>query len=409
MSEFLTLLTPEAALARLLAALALTPSAEMVSAPAAAGRVLAAPVIAPLALPGFARSTVDGYAVRAADTFGAGESLPAYLVVSGEVLMGRAAGLTLAPGQCAQIHTGGMLPSGADAVVMVEHTQEARSGEIEVRRAAAAGENVLQPGEDVAAGDTVLGAGTRLRPAAIGGLTALGLTDVAVARRPRVAIISSGDEVVAPGQPLGPGQVYDVNTYALQALISAAGGHPLSLGIIPDNAVAFRGAAEEALAAADIVVFTAGSSVSVRDLTAHTIDALGRPGVLVHGISIRPGKPTILAACDGKPVIGLPGNPVSALIIARRFVVPLLQRLLGETPGPTPYATARLTINLASAAGREDWVPVRLHDGVDGPEAEPIFGKSNLIFTLAGADGLVCIPAAANGLPAGAAVRVELL
>jgi molybdopterin molybdotransferase len=268
---------------------------------------------------------------------------------------------------------------------------------------------VLQPGEDVAAGETVLTAGSRLKPAAIGGLMALGLTTATVARRPTVAIISSGDEVVAPGRPLGPGQVYDVNTYALQALIAAAGAAPLSFGIIPDDAVAFRAAAEEALAAADIVVFTAGSSVSVRDLTAHTIDALGTPGVLVHGVSVRPGKPTILAACDGKAVIGLPGNPVSALLIARRFLVPLIDRLLGAAPAPVPQIGARLMINLSSASGREDWVPVRLRAGKEGLEAEPIFGKSNLIFTLAKADGLVCVPAAANGLPAGSDVQVELL
>ena len=408
MSEFLNLVPPPEALARLLARLNPVVQVEIERTENALGRVLAADIIAGQPLPPFKRSTVDGFAVRAADTHGAGASLPAYLSCVGEVAMGGAAERSLAPGECVIIHTGGMLPENADAVVMVEDTQAAAAGEIEIYRALAAGDNVLQTGEDVRPGETVLTRGSRIRAAEIGGLMALGYTSVEVARRPRVAILSSGDEVVSPEDEPGPGQVRDVNSYALQALVREAGGEPLLFGILPDRIDAFRSAARRALDEAEIVVFTAGSSVSVRDLTAQVIDELGEPGVLVHGVSVRPGKPTILAVCGGRPVIGLPGNPVSALVIAGLFVRPVIHGYLGVSAAPAPVRTARLTTNLASQAGREDWVPVRLVQEGGVWLAEPVFGKSNLIFTLARADGLIRIPAAANGLAAGAAVEVAL-
>ncbi len=410
MPEFLELVSPPEALHTLLGHLPAQPQPEEVESVHAAGRVTYAAVTAPHALPAFPRSTVDGYAVRAADTHGASESLPAYLSLIGEVPMGAQPDVRLGRGECALIHTGGMLPEGADAVVMIEHTQQARPEEIEILRAVGVGENVLKTGEDVQRGEEVIPAGTRLRAAEIGGLMALGITRVRVARRPRVAILSSGDEVVPPDQQPGPGQVRDVNTYTLQTLVTQAGGEPLSYGIIPDRAEAFRTAAERALAACDVVVFTAGSSVSVRDLTARTIDSLGEPGTLVHGVNVRPGKPTILAVCAGKPVIGLPGNPVSALVIGGIFVTRVIERLLGlQRELPRPAVPARLSVNLASVSGREDWVGVRLRRGPEGYLAEPVFGKSNLIFTLARADGLIRIPAEANGLPAGARVEVVLL
>lgn len=428
MSEFLTLLPPPDALARLLDHLPVQLRPEDLSTVDALGRVTFAPISAPHPLPEFPRSTVDGYAVRATDTHGASESLPAYLSLIGEVPMGGAPNFVLRPTECALIHTGGMLPVGANAVVMVEHTERiGHAGdltappanplpnqptpEIEILRAVAVGENVIRAGEDVQADEVVIPAGAVLRPAEVGGLMALGVTTMRVARRPRVGILSSGDEVVPPDAATRPGQIRDVNTYTLRALIAQAGGDPIPYGIIPDNAEAFRTAARRALAECDMVVFTAGSSVSVRDLTAQTIDELGQPGVLVHGVNVRPGKPTILAVCDGKPVIGLPGNPVSALVIAGLFVTPVIQRLLGVHPRPRPFVPARLTLNLPSQAGREDWVAVRLgvaSEGV-GYLAEPVFGKSNLIFTLARADGLIRIPADANGLAAGETIEVFIL
>jgi molybdopterin molybdotransferase len=331
------------------------------------------------------------------------------LTLIGEVPMGAAAGLSLSAGQCALIHTGGMLPAGADAAVMVENTQSARSTEVEILRAAAPGENVIKVGEDVASGEEVIPAGVRLRPAEIGGLMALGYTRVRVACRPRVGILSSGDEVVPPDAEMGPGQVRDINSYSLGALIEQAGGLAKRYGILPDHSEALRAAAAQALTECDVMIITAGSSASSRDLTAAVIDSLGRPGVLVHGVAVRPGKPTILAVCDGKAVVGLPGNPVSALVIAGLFVVPVLQALLGlRSDRPAPRLNARLTTNLPSQAGREDWQAVRVVETPQGYLAEPIFGKSNLIFTLARADGLVRIPPAATGLEAGQSVEVYL-
>lgn len=410
MSEFLELLPPPDALKLFINRLQPTVSTELVLSQNALDRVTSQAVLATFALPSFPRSTVDGFAVRAPDTHGASESLPAYLNVVGEVPMGGTADFSLDVGECAIIHTGGMIPNGATGVVMVEYTQEAREGEVEILRAVGDGENILQVGEDVRPDDVVIPAGVKLRSAEIGGLMAQGLTDVSVAKRPKVGILSSGDEVVTPGEPLQMGQVYDVNSYSLRALVEASGGEPINYGVLPDNAESFRTAAQKAKAECDIVVFTAGSSVSVRDLTAQTIDELGVPGVLVHGISVRPGKPTILAVCDGTAVIGLPGNPVSALVIARIFVTATIEAMLGLAKSrPKAAVAARLTLNLSSQAGREDWIGVRLTETDTGYDAEPVFGKSNLIFTLAKADGLLRIPAAANGLPAGELVTVELL
>jgi len=409
--EFLELLPPAAALEKLLKQLpkSVLPSEDIATIDSL-GRVLKSQVLAPEPLPAFARSTVDGYALHAADTFGANESLPAYLPLMGEVPMGTAPGFELPRGAAAAIHTGGMLPVGADAVLMLEYTQLSRPAELEIMRAVGVGENVLKVGEDVETGQMVLPAGTFLRAAEIGGLLALGITCVDVVRPPRVAILSSGDEVVPPEQVVQPGQVRDINSYSLSALVTEAGGEPVRYGIVADREDAVKSALQTALAESDLVVVTAGSSASTRDLTARVVNTLGKPGVLVHGVNVKPGKPTILAVCDGKAVIGLPGNPVSALVIARLFVVPLIERMLGLPANRIrPSVAARLTVNLASQAGREDFVPVRLVSTPKGMDADPIFFKSNLIFTLARADGLVHIPADANGLPAGSPVQVELL
>ncbi len=410
MPEFLELSPPQEALETLLSHLNVEPQSEQIDPRLALGRVTALAVRAPHPLPSFPRSTVDGYAVLAADTYGAGDTLPAYLKVAAEVPMGAEAGVDLSSGSCALIHTGGMLPSGADAVVMVEHTQSASEDEVEIYRAVAVGENVLKVGEDVATGDEVIPAGVELRAAEIGGLMAIGATRLAVVRMPRVGIISSGDEVISPDAELKPGQVRDVNAYTLSALVQGSGGVPVNYGIVPDRYTAMQEAAAHALEECDLVVVTAGSSASTRDLTAQVFDSLGEPGVLVHGVNVRPGKPTILAVCAGKAMIGLPGNPVSALVIASLFVVPVIQEYLGiKRVRHRPSITARLAINVSSQAGREDWVPVRLVAAEDGYQADPVFGKSNLIFGLVRADGLMRIPADANGLAAGELVQVIFL
>ncbi len=411
MPEFLNLKPPLEALEILLlelgAAKQLAP--EKVKTEAALGRVLAQPIVAQEPLPSFDRTTVDGYAVKAVDTYGASESLPVYLELLGEAPMGKSPEQIVMRGQCVLIHTGGMLPQGTDAIVMIEHTQKVHASEVEILRAVAVGENVLYTGEDVAVGETVIQAGSRLRPAEIGGLMALGITEVSVFSKPEVGILSSGDELVAPQNALQPGQVRDINSYTLGALVELIGATPKRYGIIPDKIEALEESARKALAENDCLVITAGSSASTRDLTAEVISKLGSPGVLVHGVNVRPGKPTILAVCDGKPVIGLPGNPVSALVIANFFVKPVIELLLGIGKKPIiSQVPARLTVNLASQSGREDWIAVRLEQREGGYQAEPVFGKSNLIFTLVRADGLIRIPPDANGLSANEIVNVFL-
>jgi len=412
MPEFLRLLPPDEALARWLAALP-EPGPFLTEAsptPEALDRVLGEDIVSPEALPPFARSTVDGYALRAADTFGATPGLPAYLDLAGEIHMGQAAGLRLDSGQAALIHTGGMLPEGADAVLMLEDSQPARSGQIEALKAVASGENVLHAGEDVEPGQRVLTAGRRLRPQELGGLMALGITHVQLRTRPRVALLSTGDELIAPDESLGAGQVRDVNSYSLAALIERLGGQISRQVLLGDDRSKLDDALRLAHSEDDVILVTAGSSVSERDLTAAAIDALGKPGVLVHGIQIKPGKPTILAVAGSVPVLGLPGNPVSAFIIAGYFLPPLFQRMLGiDRRGIEPAIPARLSVNIPSVAGRQDFIPVRLTRDEAGWLAEPVYGRSNLIFTLVRADGLIRIPASATGLEAGSPVMVNLL
>ena len=241
-------------------------------------------------------------------------------------------------------------------------------------------------------------------------IVAVGFTQVEVVKKPSVGIISSGDEVITPDKRPKPGQVRDINAYTLSALVQESGGESKIFGIIPDDYQAMVEAASEAKETCDLVVITAGSSASTRDLTSIVIDKLGKPGVLVHGVNVRPGKPTILAVCDGVVMIGLPGNPVSALVIASLFVVPVIKKILGESVSkPQGVVPAQLTVNLSSQAGREDWVPVRLIDSKDGFKADPIFGRSNLIFSLVRADGLMRIPAESTGVIPGTIVDVFIM
>jgi molybdopterin molybdotransferase len=423
MPEFFNVLPPDEARELLFRHMTAVLPAETIATQQANGRVLATAVTAPHALPQFRRSTMDGYAVRAADTYGASESLPAFLHVVGEVPMGQPAAVALGVGQAAMVHTGGMIPETADAVVQIEQTQTVSGGqspistlqsppfpfEIEVLRAVAVGQNVLQVGEDVRLGAEVLPAGHSLRPQDVGGLLALGLTAVAVVRRPRVGILATGDEVIMPEETAVPGQIRDINSYTVAGLVEQAGGVPVRGGIIPDNFDALATAAANLLAETDMLVMSAGSSVSVRDMTVQVIDGLGAPGVLLHGVATRPGKPTIVAAVGGKPVLGLPGNPVSAMIQFDMFGVPAIYRLQGvQTMPRRGLVWARLGQNIASESGREDYVPARLQDSADGLLAIPVFGKSNLIYTLVNADGLIKIPLNKGGLLAGEWVEVRL-
>lgn len=424
MPEFFNVLPPDAARDLLFSHLTAVLPAKTIPTEEALGRVTAVAVQAPHALPAFRRSTMDGYAVKAANTYGASESLPAFLTVVGEVPMGKAAQVALRVGEAAIVHTGGMIPETADAVVQIEHTQRisdqltanseqstafSQSFEIEVLKAVAVGQNVLQVGEDVGLNADVLPAGQLLRPQDLGGLLALGITDVSVVKRPRVAILGTGDEVVPPGQRAGPGQIRDINSYTVAGLTQQAGGIPVLGGIIPDDFGALQAAAKQALAENDMLVMSAGSSVSVRDMTVAVMESLGEPGVLLHGVATRPGKPTIVGVVDSKPVIGLPGNPVSAMVQYDMFGVPAIYRLQGLLRPPRRgLVWAKLTQNIASESGREDYVPARVHDAADGLAATPVFGKSNLIYTLVNADGLLKVPLNKAGLLAGEWVEVRL-
>jgi molybdopterin molybdotransferase len=380
--------------------------AETVPLTEALHRVPAAAVTAPHALPGFTRSTVDGYAVRAADTYGVSEGLPGYLEVAGAVRMGAEPDVIVGPGTVASMPTGGVLPPGADAVVMIEYTQEAMPGTIEVVRPVAPGDGVVRADEDATAGGELVPAGRPLRAQDLGMLAAAGVTGVSVHARPRVTVLSTGDEVVPPGTAdLRPGQVRDASAVALAAMVAEAGGEPVPGGIVPDDPGALERALRAALGGSDLIVISAGSSVGARDETAGVVGKLGPPGIWCHGLAIKPGKPTLLADCGGVPVIGLPGNPRSALVVFRLLGIPLVRLVGGCTsPPPEPAVRARLARDLPSATGRLDVVQVRVAGGV----ATPVFGLSALLSVLTTADGYVIIQDEATGLDAGTEVQVTL-
>lgn len=409
MPEFFNLIPPEEARQRILSHIQPLAEVETVPAREAIGRALSGAVTSPQVLPEFRRSTVDGYAVRAADTHGASDTLPAYLEWVGEVPMGTVTDMALGAGQLATVHTGGHIPDGADAVVMIEVTERTGEREVEVRKPVASGENVILPGEDINAGDVILPAGHVLRVQDIGGLMAVGITEVTVARRPRVAVFATGDEVVPPEEQTRPGQVRDINSHTVSMLAEGAGAQAIRGGILPDNFDTILSRVQAAISdGADMVVLSAGSSVSVRDVTADVYNRLGEPGVLVHGIATKPGKPTILGVGNGIPLIGLPGNPVSAFVQFLMVCTPVIYRLQGaETPRHL-FVRARLKTNVASTAGREDYVPTRLIEEDGELVADPIFFKSNLIFTLVHADGLLRVPLNAGGITAGEMVEVRV-
>ena len=375
----------------------------------ALGRVTAEAVLATEDVPPFARSTVDGFALRAADTFGASEGLPAFLALGEDIPMGKAAERKIAPGQGARIATGGMLPPGADAVVMVEYSEPIDEKTVAVLGPVAPGENVIRRGEDIAAHSQLLPAGHTLRPADIGALAALGRTRVWVRRPPKVGIISTGDEIVPPEVEPSPGQIRDINSYSLWAAVTAAGGEPVYLGLARDEAAAVRAKVLAGLKGCDLVLLSGGSSVGPRDVAAQVLTELGPPGVLVHGVALRPGKPLLIALCQGKPVFGLPGHPVSVLTTFDLFVRPTLQLLLGQRPVPQAKLRARLRRSLSSAPGREEHIRVRLEEGKDGLWAQPVLGKSGLITTLVAAQGTIIFTLYKQGLTAGAEVVVYLL
>ncbi len=411
--EFFKVVSPDEAKSALKGFRAL--GAESLSSFEAVGRVLARDVHSPVDLPDFPRATMDGYALRASDSFGASEAIPAYLEVIGQVPMGAAPEFSVGRGEAARILTGGMVPEGADAVVMEEFTTAPDAETLEARRPVAVGENILAIGDDLKKEELILGAGSRLRSQDVGALAGVGVTSVEVHRRPRVAILPTGDELIDPRETPRVGQVRDINRFSLAAGVVEAGGEPQTEEILPDDLAVIKERLERAVGHADVVLISGGSSMGLRDYTVEAIDSLGEPGVLVHGISIKPGKPTIIGRIerDGedKAVIGIPGHPVSALMIFHAFVQPVIQQLSGEvarTETETEGLVATLSRNVASAPGREDLVRVTLEEGENGPVVHPLMGNSAMISTMTKADGYITIPLEAEGLREGAQVRVHL-
>jgi molybdopterin molybdotransferase len=374
----------------------------------ALGRTLAEEVTAPADVPGFDRATMDGFAVQAASTFGASEANPAYLEVVGSVSMGKAPTVSVKAGQAVQIATGGMLPPGADSVLMVEHTDTIGDDTIEAHRSVAPGRNMVAGNEDVSQGQVLLPKGCWLRAQEIGLLAAGGCHIVTVHRRPRVGIISTGDEVVPLDVAPGAGQIRDINTHTLAALIQGTHAEAVSYGIVGDQYDDLHSTCRKALAENDMVLISGGSSVGLRDLTLDALESLEQSQVLAHGISIRPGKPTILVQCGTKAIWGLPGHVVSAMVVFMTVVRPFLEHLGGRKPQPPVKIKAQLSRNLVSVQGRVDFVRVHLTETDGAPIAEPILGQSGLIHTMVAADGLVAIDMNSEGLDQGTHVDVML-
>lgn len=379
----------------------------------AAGRVLAADVTARENLPMMNRSCMDGYAVNARDVFGASEANPAYLECRGSLGIDEQPQCPLERGDCVGIVTGGTLPEGADAVIMVEYTQELGAGTIEMRRSAAPGEHVMQRGEDAREGQVALTAGTTLRPQEVGLLAALGYPKVSVYARPRVGLISTGDELIGVDETPVPGQIRDVNTYALGALVESVGAVANRYGVVKDDEESLVAATKKAAAENDVVFLSGGSSIGVRDLTQTAIERLPDSQILAHGVAVSPGKPTILARAGATAIWGLPGQVTSAQVVMLVFGLPFLRHISGDRrafdTSRRSRSAAVLARNIASKQGREDYVRVRLEKDGSSVTAVPVLGKSGLLRTMLKADGLVRIPAGKEGLSAGESVDVWLL
>ncbi len=375
-------------------------------------RILSRDIFSPEDLPNFARSTVDGFAVSSSDTFGVSEGMPAYLNVRYEILMGEMPNFILRKGEATKIATGGMLPEGADAVVMLEHTQEVDGSMIEVIKPVAPGENVVQIGEDVKKEGIVLKKGYKLRPQDVGVLAGLGITEVSVYVKPKVSIVSTGDEIIPPDRTLKPGQVRDINSYNLAGLLLDAGAIPLKKGIYKDEYDIIRDVIDKSLRDSDMVLISGGSSVGAKDVAAQVINDLGKPGVLFHGVSLKPGKPFIGGIVDNIPIFGLPGHPAAVSICFEIFVKPVLSLFSGLSKerfrGGRQTIQARIAKNISSSPGREEHIGVYLEERGGEFWAVPLLGKSSLITTLIKADGTAVIPLRKLGVQEGEIVEVRL-
>jgi len=378
----------------------------------ALNRILSKNIQTLINLPGFNRSTMDGYAVKAEDSFGVSESLPAYLRVVGEIHMGCKPEFKINIGEAAKISTGGMLPDGTNAIVMLEYVEQVDDKNIEIRKSVAPWENVVREDEDLKTGKIILKKGHKLRPQDIGILAGIGKVNIEVYKKPKIAIISTGNEIIAAKDTPDFGQVRDINSYTLGACILEIQATPVYKGIIKDEKVLLEGKIREVIEKkeADAIIISGGSSVGSRDITLEVLDKLGKPGVLVHGVSVKPGKPTIIAVVDNIPIFGLPGHPVSAMIIFDIFVRTLITWLQGSDCQfkSNTQIEAEIDSNIASDSGREEYVRVLLYDKEGKYFAKPILGKSGLISNMVQASGLVKIDLNIEGLEKGSKVKVKL-
>jgi molybdopterin molybdotransferase len=372
------------------------------------GRILAEKIISGMDIPGFSRTTMDGYAVRGVSTYGASESMPAYLTIKGTVAMGDMPDMIVGSGDAVRISTGGMLPEGADSVVMIEYTDVIDAQTIEVYRSVAPGQHVIAAGDDVARGQAVLSVGQPVRPQETGLLAAVGYETAVVFRKPVIGVISTGDEVVPVYETPGPGCIRDINTYTLSAMVSASGGIARTYGIVKDDRGMLLDICSKALNECDMVFISGGSSVGTRDFTIEVLSALPESEILVHGIAISPGKPTILACCGHKAFWGLPGHVTSAMVVYKMVVEPFVRYIAGVDSRfhKTPLVPARLTRNVVSAQGRVDYVRVKMKHENGEFLAEPVLGKSGMLRTMLKADGLIEISRDTEGLDSGATVVV---
>ena len=408
--QFLTILSREDALARFEAALFPRPTPSEPRALAdALGCALAEEVVAPIDVPPFDRSNVDGFAVRSADLASASEATPVRAMLNDEVIAcGTAPTRPVLSGTATSIATGGPLPRGADAIVMVEHSQPAGLRAIEIRRAASPGQFVSYAGSDIARGETLLRAGIVIGSREIGMLAACGIAQVSVARRPRVAVISTGDELVQPGQSLRPAEIYDTNGAIVTAAVSENGGEAEFLGAIADDEEKLEAAMRAALETCDMLVLSGGTSKGAGDVSHRIIARLGKPGIIAHGVALKPGKPLCLAVCDGKPVVILPGFPTSAMFTFHDMIVPVLRRMAGLPPRSDAKVTASVPVRIASELGRTEFVMVSLAEGDRGLIAYPSGKGSGAITSFAQADGFLRIDALADQMPAGTEAEVTL-
>lgn len=397
--------TPEEVLALIETEFAPVAGMERVSLTAAMGRVLAEDIAATEYVPDFDRSTVDGFAVRARDTFGCTDSIPAILPLQGEVLMGEGAEFDLNPEECVAVPTGGAVPKGADSVVMVEYTEDYGDGTIGISKSAAPGQNMIFRGDDVFPGKVILKKGRVLSCQDIGALAAIGRVQVPVVKKITVGVISTGDELVPPEVTPGPGQVRDVNSPMLEAMLGTFGVQVINYGIVIDNEALLTEKVTKAAAECDAVLLSGGSSVGVKDAACRIIESMG--SLLLHGIAIKPGKPTIIGKAGVKPLVGLPGHPVAAYFVTKLFILPLLGRLMGRVQ-ENYTTTARITESVSANHGRAQYHCCRLERRNGELYAYPIRGKSGLITTLAGADGYFCIDRDCEGLPQDAEIQVTI-